>query len=268
MLDTITLSEINAMKKDNEVKLPISVFIIAKNEEVRLPRCLNALTSWAGEIVLVDSGSTDRTVEIGEAYGAKVYHHEWNGYGPQKRFAEQKCRYDWVLNIDADEVMTEALINELRILFEKTPPRPDAFRLRILTVYPGKSKPRLWADDYNVVRLYHKSIGSYANDAVHDRVNIGNHRPGQLRAPVHHHTNISVLHAIHKAMKFAEFRAETSNEKPSIVLKARLLYEFPLVFLKTYFGRRHFTGGWQGYYYALCIAFMRTTRIALMLERR
>lgn len=261
-------SKSNATQKDEKAKLPISVFVIAKDEAVRLPRCLAALQSWADEIILVDSGSTDRTVEVGEAYGAKVYHREWNGYGPQKRFAEQKCRYDWVLNVDADEVVTEALAGELRALFEKASPQPDAYRLRILTVYPGRARPRLWANDYNVVRLYHRSIGSYSDDAVHDRVCIGDHRARQLRAPIYHFTNISVLHAAQKAVSFAEFRAATSDDKSAAVLKVRLLYEFPLVFLKTYFGRRHFTGGWQGYYYALCIAFMRTTRLALMLERR
>jgi glycosyltransferase involved in cell wall biosynthesis len=165
-------SERGVTKKDDTAKLPVSVFIIAKDEAVRLPRCLAALVSWAGEIVLVDSGSTDQTVEIGEAYGAKVCHRAWNGYGAQKRFAEQKCRYDWVLNVDADEVVTQDLTDEIKALFEKTPPQPDAFRLRILTVYPGKTKPRLWANDYNVVRLYHRSIGSYSDDAVHDRVDL------------------------------------------------------------------------------------------------
>lgn len=263
-----TPSEGDAMKRDNPAKLPVSVFIIARDEAVRLPRCLAALQSWAGEIILVDSGSTDRTVEIGEAYGANVYHRAWDGYGPQKRFAEQECRYDWVLNIDADEVVTEDLADEIRTLFEKTPPEPDAFRIRILTVYPGKTGPRRWANDYNVVRLYHRSIGSYSDDVVHDRVNIGRRRARQLQAPIHHFTNISISHAVEKALSFAEFRAATSDGKSAAMLKARLLCEFPLVFLKTYFGRRHFTGGWQGYYYALCHAFMRTTRLALMLEKR
>lgn len=268
IIDVAVPSKGGITKKDDPARLPVSVFIIAKDEAVRLPRCLDALMSWAGEIVLVNSGSTDQTVEIGEAYGARVCHRPWNGFGPQKRFAQQKCRYDWVLNVDADEVVTEDLADEIKALFEKTPPQPDAFRIRILTVYPGKTKPRLWANDYNVVRFYHRSVGSYSDDTVHDRVNIGDHRARQLRAPIYHFTNISVSHAVQKALSFAEFRAATSDGKSAAVLKARLLYEFPLVFVKAYFGRRHFTGGWQGYYYALCLAFMRTTRLALMLERR
>jgi hypothetical protein len=69
-------------------------------------------------------------------------------------------------------------------------------------------------------------------------------------------------------VSFSEFRAAQSSSHSTNFLKLRLLVEFPMVFLKTYFGRRHFTGGWQGYYFALSHAFMRATRIALMLERR
>ena len=248
--------------------LPLSAFIITKNEETRLSRCLEALASWVGDIVLVDAGSDDRTVEIASAYGARIFRRNWTGYGPQKRFAEQQCLYDWVLNIDADEVVTPDLMTEILGMFETDNLAPEAFRIPILTVYPGRSKPRPWANDYNVVRLYHRSVGTYRSDAVHDRVDIGERRPRQLAAPIYHHTYISIAHAVRKALAFSKFRAETTHGRSTAFLKARLVLEFPLVFLKTYFWRRHFTGGWQGYYFSLCHAFMRTTRIAFMLESR
>ena len=248
--------------------LPLSVFIITKNEEVRLPQCLQALKPWAGEIVVVDSGSTDGTAKIAESHGAQVTHRSWNGYGPQKRFAEQLCRYDWVLNVDADEVITPELAAEIQALFANGAPEPAAYRMPILTVYPGCQKPRLWANDYNVVRLYHRSVATYSESPVHDRVLTGNLHPKQLHAPAYHFTHISIAHAARKAVTFSEFRAEQSSVRSPAFLKLRLFIEFPMVFLKIYFGRRHFTGGWQGYYFALSHAFMRATRIALMLERR
>jgi glycosyltransferase involved in cell wall biosynthesis len=254
--------------KGAAVILPISVFIITKNEEARLPKCLAALKSWAGEIVLVDAGSSDGTVRIAESYGAKVATRRWTGYGPQKRFAEQLCRHDWVFNVDADEVVTPELAAEIAELFVDGQPQPGAYRMPILTVYPGCTKPRLWANDYNVVRLYHRSIATYSDSPVHDRVLTGDLRPKQLRAPVFHFTHISIAHAARKALSFSEFRAEQSSFRSPTFLKLRLLIEFPMVFLKTYFGRRHFTGGWRGYYFALSHAFMRATRLALMLERR
>jgi glycosyltransferase involved in cell wall biosynthesis len=245
--------------------IPLSVFIITRNEEVRLPRCLDALVAWADEVLVVDAGSTDRTVEIAEAYGVRVIHREWAGYGPQKRYAEQHCTHEWVLNVDADEVVTPECRAEIRNVFEQGEPPPAAYRIRILNVYPGRTKPRWLANDYNVVRLYHRAVASYSDNPVHDRV-ITDAAPRQLSAPIYHFTNISVAHAVEKALTFSKFRAETSGERSARLLKARLFLEFPMVFLKTYFGRRHFTGGWRGFYFSLAHAFMRTTRIALLLE--
>jgi glycosyltransferase involved in cell wall biosynthesis len=249
------------------VTLPLSVFIITRDEEIRLPRCLEAVLPWAGEVVLVDSGSTDRTVDIARAHGVRVVEQLWRGYGPQKRFAERLCSHDWVLNVDADEVVTPECVAELRKLFADGEPEPAAYLIRILNVYPNRTKPRWLANDYNVVRLYHRSVASYSDDPVYDRVITGGLQPLQLQAPIYHFTNISVAHAVEKALSFSKFRAETSGERSAGLLWLRLFFEFPMVFLKTYFGRRHFTGGWQGYYYALCHAFMRTTRIALLLEQ-
>jgi glycosyltransferase involved in cell wall biosynthesis len=249
------------------VTLPLSVFIITRDEEIRLPRCLEAVLPWAEEVVLVDSGSIDRTVDIARAHGVRVVEQPWRGYGPQKRFAERLCSHDWVLNVDADEVVTPECVAEISKLFETSEPEPAAYRIHILNVYPNRTKPRWLANDYNVVRLYHRSIASYSDDPVYDRVITGTAQPLQLQAPIYHFTNISVAHAVEKALTFSKFRAETSGERSAGLLWLRLFFEFPMVFLKTYFGRRHFTGGWQGYYYALCHAFMRTTRIALLLEQ-
>ena len=93
--------------------LPLSVFIITKNEEARLPRTLEAVVEWAGEIIVADSGSSDRTVDIAKAYEATVIHRQFAGYGNQGLCAEQRCRYDWVLNIDSDEVVTTDLRAEI-----------------------------------------------------------------------------------------------------------------------------------------------------------
>jgi glycosyltransferase involved in cell wall biosynthesis len=250
------------------VTLPLSVFIITRNEEIRIARCLDALIAWAGEIVLVDSGSTDRTMEIARSYGIRAMDRPWTGYGQQKRFAEELCKHDWVLNVDADEVVTPECAAEIEALFKKGAPEPAAYRIHILNVYPGQTKPRWLANDYNVVRLYHRSVASYSDDPVYDRVIIRGAALRQLSSPIHHFTNISVTHAVEKALNFSKFRAETSGERSAPLLKLRLVFEFPMVFLKTYLGRRHFTGGWYGFYFSLCHAFMRTTRIALLLEEQ
>ena len=89
---------------------PLSVFIIALNEADRIGRTIAAVRSLSDDIVLVDSGSTDGTQALAESLGARVIHHDWPGYGQQKRFAEEQCRHAWLLNIDADEVMIAATV--------------------------------------------------------------------------------------------------------------------------------------------------------------
>jgi glycosyltransferase involved in cell wall biosynthesis len=248
------------------VVLPISVFIIAKNEETRLARVIEALTLWAGEVIVVDSGSTDRTVDIARSLGAIVHHREWSGYGPQKSFAERQCRFDWVLNVDADEVVTPSLADEIRALFADGVPPPGAYRVKILTVYPGDAAPRPFANDYNVVRLYHKAAGTYSDHPVFDRVVINGVEPKQLRHPIYHYSFMSIAHTIDKSNQFTDFRSYQSKKRSSAYLKTRLVFEFPLAFIKYYIFRRHCTGGWKGFYFSICHAFARTTRIAKMLE--
>lgn len=84
---------------------PLSIFIIAQNEADRIGRTIEAAKALSDDIVVVDSGSTDGTQALAEALGARVIVNAWPGYGRQKRFAEEQCRHDWLLNLDADEVV-------------------------------------------------------------------------------------------------------------------------------------------------------------------
>ncbi|MEM7509194.1 MAG: glycosyltransferase family 2 protein [Pseudomonadota bacterium] len=248
------------------MKLPLSVFIIAKNEEVRLPATLTAL-DWADQVVVVDSGSTDATVEIAKAAGAEVHHRDWTGYGPQKVHAETLCRNDWLLNVDADEVVTAALAGELVEIFRDAP-APGAWKLRVLNVYPGDTRPRPFADDYNVIRLYHRTVGGYRNHPLFDRVELRDGtQPRQLRHPVHHFALTDWHHFIDKENRYSSYQAEVAKPRGRLGLLLRLWIEMPWSFLKFYILRRHITGGWKGFVFALSAAHARTMRIAKMLER-
>src|SRR5438105_2115974 len=96
----------------------LSVAIITFNEEVNLPRTLESVR-WADELVIVDSGSTDRTCEIARDLGVKVFVESWKGFAAQKNSAISKCTGDWVLNIDADEEVSEELATNLRQLTQR-----------------------------------------------------------------------------------------------------------------------------------------------------
>jgi len=118
----------------------LSVAIITHNEEENLPRTL-ASVRMADEIVVVDSGSTDRSVEIAKLFGAKIFVETWKGFARQKNSAIDKCVGTWVLSLDADEELTEDLQTEIRAMLERdehAPTRVDGYRLRLRHVFLGR----------------------------------------------------------------------------------------------------------------------------------
>jgi glycosyltransferase involved in cell wall biosynthesis len=146
-------------------KISLSVAIITKNEGKNLPDCLRSV-SFADDIVVVDSGSTDRTVEIAEKFGCRVFVEEWKGYGPQKNSAVKKCKHDWVLILDADE----RLPLETREMITKVLERPgaNAYSLKRKNYLHGKwlKHSGYWPDRH--VRLVNKTRG-ILQSVIHER---------------------------------------------------------------------------------------------------
>ena len=116
----------------------ISTLILTKNEEVNLPRCLGAL-HWCDDIVILDSGSTDRTVELAKAAGARVFTREWDNERRQREFSRSlPFKYSWVFNPDADEIPTENLIEEMQRAVRNCGEETAVFRLRRRDMFLGK----------------------------------------------------------------------------------------------------------------------------------
>ena len=249
------------------MKLPISIFIITRNEEVRISRTIEAVRDWVAEVIVVDSGSTDETVTIAKALGAKTFHRDWTGYGPQKRFAEDQCLQDWWFNIDADEVVTPQLREELQSLFQIGEPSPCAFKVRIPYVYPGNEKPRPIASDYNVERLFHRTVGRYRDHPVYDRVVLEKGTTvRQLSSPLAHFAVLNWSQMMAKANTNSSHNIEKLAKKSELQLKLRMFFGFPLNFLRNYLFRGHFLGGSKGFIFALNTAYTRTMRVAKALE--
>src|SRR5690554_2629583 len=99
--------------------IPLSVYYITHNEEARLPESIEKVKGWADELIVVDSGSTDSTCKIAEAAGARVVHRDWEGFASQKAFAASLCTHAWVLDLDADEVLSDELVTNIRALFSR-----------------------------------------------------------------------------------------------------------------------------------------------------
>ncbi len=249
-------------------RLPLSCFIIAQDEEDRIGQTLESVRGVSDDIVVIDSGSRDRTQEISKQAGARVVFNAWQGFGQQKRFGEEQCQHDWVLNLDADEVLTPELISEIKSLFAQGVPAKNGYSIKFLTVYPGRAKPRLLADYHNYVRLYDKSKLRFPDHACHDSIAVDPSQIGQLSGTAFHHSNRSLDHFISKENYYTTLQAATLAAKPQWQLYVRLIFEFPFAFGRYYFLRGHFLGGAVGFSYAVSHAYFRFVRIAKMLEKR
>lgn len=249
--------------------LPLSVFIIAKNEADRLPRTLAAARMLSTDVIVVDSGSSDDTVARAQEGGARVIHHDWEGYGPQKRFAEDQCSAEWLLNLDADEWMPPELIEEIRALFAGPGPAADAYEIRIAEVFPGEGAPHRFAYALAPVRLYRRDRGRYSASPVHDRVDLvaGAH-VARLKGTIHHFSVRSIGDQIDKLNAYADQQVADLAARGKSLATIRIFTEFPTAFLKAYFGRRHFLRGTYGFITAMNFAFFRWLRVAKDFERR
>ena len=144
----------------------LSVIIIAKNEEANIGRCL-ASVAFADEIIVLDSGSTDKTVEIAKAYTDKVFLTDWRGYGVQKQRALEYTTGDWVLNLDADESISEELQLEIKIAIASD--KADAYRLPIQMVFYNQPL-KYSASPKRHARLFKKENASFSTDIVHEKI--------------------------------------------------------------------------------------------------
>jgi glycosyltransferase involved in cell wall biosynthesis len=268
-----TIKNLDPQQHDHAVTqsaaLPISIFIIAMNEADRIARTIRAVRALSDDIVVIDSGSSDETLEVAREAGARVIHNDWPGYGPQKRFGEDQCRHDWLLNLDADEVVPPDLADEIRALFGKGPPEADAYEIRIAEIFPGEAAPHRFAYALNPVRLYRRDKGRYSASPVHDRVDLAaDARIARLKGTVHHFSVRSLGDQIDKLNAYSDAQADDMDMRGETLSVARMVVEFPANFIKAYFGRRHALRGVYGFMTAMNYAFYRYLRAAKHWERR
>ncbi len=177
----------------------ISVICIAKNEEAHIEKAIRSAKKIADEVVVVDSGSTDKTKEIAKKYTDKVFDKEWEGYGKQKNFAIQQCTHQWIIQIDADEEIPDLLAEEIRS--ELADPKYSYYWFKIVTVFLGKP---LWHLAGNNLRLFNKTYGKWDDKEVHEQVvrisdgtsiKLGDSDSGRLKNFLLHHSHYQTIAA-------------------------------------------------------------------------
>lgn len=247
-----------------EKRLPVSCFIIAKNEADRIARTIAAVASWVDEVVVIDSGSLDDTVKTAERAGARVIFNAWPGFGQQKRFGEDQCRNDWLLNLDADEVVTPRLKAAIEKLFAAAAPPLSVYGFPVAVVYPGWEKPRLFPRDQYCYRLYDKRAARFKASTLHDSVDFGSLRAGQLNGVLDHYSVRSFDDLKRKCDERASYNALHAKPKSRLELLMRMVFELPWLFMKYYLVRTHFLGGLTGLKFAAITAYYRWLRIVRM----
>jgi len=229
----------------------LSVIIICKNEEDNIRDCLESV-KFANEIILLDSKSTDNTVDIAKTYTDKIFiTADWPGYGKQKNNALKKASGEWVLSIDADERVTNELRETILNTIQNTTPL-DAFKIRRLSSYCGRIiHYGDWGNDY-VVRLFRRSSGQFTNDIVHERFALKKDKSlGKLTPPLLHYSFKSLDQVLNKVNEYSTAGAKRNYQqhKKSSIKKAvcHALWSF----IRGYFLRLGFLDGREGFLLAI-----------------
>lgn len=228
----------------------LSIAIITLNEEERLVECL-ASVAFADEVVVVDSGSTDRTVEIARAHGARVLVEPWHGFGRQKQFAIDQCRNRWVLVVDADERVSPATAAEIMTALER--PAYAAYSLPRQNFFCGRWLKRAgwWPD--RVVRLFDKTRARMSDRLVHEGLEVDG-PVGELHAMLVHHANRDLTHTLAKINSYSSAGAAELAKAGRKGSLSQALFRAAWGFAHNYLLRRGFLDGREGFLQAVCDA--------------
>ena len=243
-------------------KLPLSVAIITYNEEDIIGRTLEAVKDIASEIVVVDSGSTDRTREIAESYGAKVYVEEWKGYAGQKNSALEKCTQEWVLFLDADEVVSEEL--KRSIIEELRNPKADGYIINRRTYYLGKLLKYTWQPEWRL-RLVKKSAKPLWKGDIHEAIELKG-SVKKLKGSLIHYSYRDLLDHVDKIKRFCRSLSITMYERGKKAGSIELILHPLWMFFKTFLLKRGFLDGYPGLIASVMTGFYTFLKYAMLKE--
>lgn len=242
----------------------ISAVIITYNNADTMEETLAAL-KWCDEIVVVDSGSTDRTQEICAQYGCNFSTHPFDGYGPQKQHATGLARNNWILSIDSDERMSEGLVQEIQAIFSAESIPFAGFRIIIALHFMGRLFRYGRESKQSHIRLYNRKFGGFNENKLHEKV-ILQGKVKQLNNIIIHHSYKNLHHYFEKFNKFSALAVEDAirNKKKANIFQ--ILVKFQAGFLIIYFYQRNFLNGFPGFVWSVISAFYKFVKYLKIYE--
>ena len=228
----------------------LSVILITHNEEANLADCLASLEGIAQQIVVVDTNSSDRTLEIAKSYGAAIAQpQDWPGFGPQKNRALDLATGEWVLSLDADERLTPALKSEIVTAIHHSA-HVDCFAIPRLSWYCGRFiRHSGWNPDY-VDRLFKRGSARFSDDLVHERL-LPSGQVAKLENPMLHYSFMNYSQVLQKIDRYSTASAEQAFAKCKTSTPLKAVLHGVWSFFRTYFLQAGFLDGPQGFTLAM-----------------
>ena len=221
----------------------LAVTIITLNEADHIAAAIDS-AAWADEILVVDSGSTDATVDIARGKGATVLSRAWNGWIEQKNFAAERAAHDWIFSLDADERITPALAAEIKALLSSEPAR-RGYRMPRVTYHLGRwIRTTDFYPDYQT-RLYDRRAARWQGKYVHESVSVDG-GAGQLRSEIEHYSFRDLRDQLERINTYTTLAARQMHESGRRAGVLELIVHPPAAFLRNYVLRRGVVDGTAG----------------------
>jgi glycosyltransferase involved in cell wall biosynthesis len=226
----------------------LSVCIITYNEEANIGRTLDSVKRIADEMIVVDSGSTDKTVELARGRGAKVFVEEWRGFAAQKNAAMAKASGDWILSLDADEEVSQELAASIQALLKSGNAAPDCdgYMVARRNLYLGRWIKRSGYYPDRKLRLVRRGMGKFEDRAVHESMRTSG-KVGRLEGDLLHHAYPTLDSFIEHANRYSTLGGEmVASERPTGFSIANIVFRPLVAFIYRYFFRLGFLDGREG----------------------
>ena len=240
----------------------VSAVIITYNEEHNL-RQLLPLLFWCDEIIIVDSGSTDKTLDICRFYDCKVYYREFEGYGLQKKYALSLSKNDWVLSLDADEMLSHELIAEIRK--EMSNPSADGYYIPMVFVFMGKEFRYGKENSKYFLRLFNRTRGDFSADKVHEQIRVDGCCK-KFSGNIYHYSYRDFTQYFDKFNRYSTLAAEAAYMRGKKRSLLAILFALPFNFFKHYFLEGNFMNGAGGFYWSVLSSFYHFTKYIKLRE--